>query len=340
MKNRCVKFISIILLGLSLIACTGEHESTPLYGAPTTIAKSESPIDVVCRIQAEFKRLEKPLMKSMSYQSAWKSWKFGAAPVNYPGYHKVLLTDAGLEFLQKHSRLELVLSLTPLFSEAEIGGEAATLLAGIPAGNKSVQGGKTAGLASALDESFYRSPTRPGRWFDKVENYYARSNTLYGHINKTESIHRKRAENLEKSLEAKIIEQLDKYGNAPFKIFNERPYMPQPHDVERIRQWIANNKAPQLNEPGLNFINRDDALFSALALFPLLPSPNQSGLNRDQILMMYMLGLEDQYWPAMMQLSSGQKEINQLRNKFKQQLPKLFANLCNRKSNEDLHNIN
>ncbi len=41
-----------------------------------------------------------------------------------------------------------------------------------------------------------------------------------------------------------------------------------------------------------------------------------------------MLGMEDKYWPAIMQLSSGQKEINQLREEFKKIIPKQFENLC------------
>lgn len=321
-----IESLLVALFCLLLFACTEEPQA--LYGTPTMMAQGETPIDTVCRIQAEFRELPKPLMDSMNYEYPWTSWKFGAASVDHLGYHTVQLTEVGLEFLRKHSRLELVLSLTPLFAEAGIGGEAATLLAGIPAGDKAVQGGKTAALAAALDETYYRQPKRPGDWYEKTENFYSRSRSLYSHMNKTASIHRELPDNFAKSLEAKIVQQLDKYGRAPFKLFDEPPYMPQPHNVESIREWIANNKAPKLNEQALNYLDKDDGLFSALALFPFLPSPQQSGLSRDQILMMYMLGLEDKYWPAIMMLSSGQKEINQLRSEFKRLIPKQFENLC------------
>ncbi|MFK8028316.1 MAG: hypothetical protein AB8C40_09695 [Gammaproteobacteria bacterium] len=183
-------------------------------------------------------------------------------------------------------------------------------------------------MAAALAETYYRQPNRQGDWYDKAENYYSRVRSLYGHINKTESIHQTRADNLEDSLEAKIIQQLDNYARTPYKLFYKRPYMPQPHNIESIRKWIADHQPPQLNESALNYVNNEDGLFSALALFPYLPSPQQSGLNRDQILMMYMLGMEDKYWPAIMQLSSGQKEINQLRKEVKKIIPKQFENLC------------
>ncbi len=332
MKCEFVQLMSIVFFSLLLSACTGKDDAKALYGAPTTMAKNESPIDTVCRIQAEFKELPKPLMKSMNYEYPWTSWNFGAAPVDHDGYHTVQLTEVGLEFLSKHSRLELVVSLTPLFAEAGIGGEAATLLAGIPAGDKSVQRGKTAALASALGETYYRQPKRPGDWYKKAEQYYSRVKGLYSIFNKTESIHAVRPENIDETLEAKIIEELNKYGAAPYKIFNERPYMPQPHSIESIREWVAKNDPPKLNESALKFTDTDDVKFSALALFPFLPSPAQSGLNRDQILMMYLLGIEDKYWPAMMNLTSGQQEIIQLRNEFKKLIPKQFSDLCHKRS--------
>ena len=326
-----IELFLVTLLTYLLFACT--EEPHVLYGTPTTMEQGETPIDTVCRIQAEFRKLPKPLMDSMNYVYPWTSRKFGAASVEYDGYDTVQLTEEGLDFLRQHSRLELVLSLTPLFAEPGIGGEAATLLAGIPAGDKSAQRGKTAALASALADTYYRQPKRQGDWYKKAENYYSRSRSLYGHINKTESIYRERPDNFVNSLEAKILQQLDKYARAPYKIFDERPYMPQPHNVKTIREWVANNKAPQLNEPALEYIENDDALFSALALFPYLPPPQQSGLSRDQILMMYMLGLENKYWPAIMMLSSGQEEINQLRSEFKQIIPKQFENLCDKHRN-------
>lgn len=321
-----IKTLLLIPLLLLLLACSEEH--TLLYGAPTTMVSGESPVDTICRIQSEFRELPKPVMDSMNYVYPWTSRKFGAATVEYDGYDTVQLTQEGLDFLQRHSRLELVVSLTPLFAEQGIGGEAAALLAGIPAGDKSAQRGKTAALAAALAETYYRQPKRPGDWYDNAANYYSRVRSLYGHINQTEAIHQKLPDKLVGSLEAKIIQQLDNYGRAPYKLFNERPYMPQPHNIESIRKLVANNLPPQLSQRALEYIESKDTLFSALVLFPYLPSPQQSGLNRDQILMMYMLGMEDKYWPAIMQLSSGQKEINQLRDEFKKIIPKKFERLC------------
>lgn len=328
MKTSIVRYI-IMAVAIFMSACSSEKDSLPLYGAPTTITPNESAIDTVCRIQAEFIDLPKPLMASLDYQPPWTSRNLGAAPVKHRGYHKVILTSAGLDFITRHSRLELVVSLTPLFEKPGIGGEAAVLLAGIPAGDKSVQRGITARLANAIKESHYRKPTDTGDWYVKAANYYSRVNTFSGLGNTTQNIHKKRPENLNQSLEAAIIEALRAYGKAPITLFDERPYMPQPHNEERIKKWIKETSAPRLNDKANQFIHRNNRQFTALVLFPFLPEPGRSTLMRDEILMMYLLSMENKYWPAIMQLSSGKKHINKLRKEFQREVEIQIADICN-----------
>jgi len=330
MEINIHKLLVAIAILFMQYSCSFEDEPLPLYGTPTRMALGESPIDTVCRIQAEFRELPKPLMQAISYEPPWTSRNFGAAPVDHRGYHKVELTPAGLEFLQKHSRLELVISLTPLFAEKDIGGEAAVLLAGIPAGNKSTQSGKTAKIANAVKETYYKSPKNPGDWYKKAEYFYSRVNTLSGLGNQTESIHQRRPENLSASLESKIIDVLYAYGRAPYKPFEQWPYMPQPHNIDLVKKWIENNNAPKLTEKAQQFISNDTSEFVALVLFPFLPEPGQSVLSRDDILVMYLLDLESDYWPSIMQLSSSKKYINQLRKEYHQAVFEKITTVCNR----------
>ena len=313
---------------MSAVGCSNEADPPPLYGTPTQLIENEDPLAAICRIQKEAFDLPTPLMESIGYQQPWVSRNFGAATVKHDGYHTVQLTQTGLSFIETHSRLELVTSLTPLFGVASKGGEAAVLLAGIPAGNKSIQKGKTARIANALREARYRKPESPGKWFDNVENYYSRVNTLTGLGNQTESIHQRKPEKLESSLEAKIINVLYDYGRIPIKIIEEWPHMPQPHNESRVTSWIQSNDAPLINNKVQQFINSHPKNFSALVLFPYLPEARKSTLSRDEILIMYLLGIEDKYWPAIMQLSSSMEIINELRSAFRKEVVKIIVQSC------------
>lgn len=328
MKTNLLRLIAIVFTCSMLIGCTDQDANHALFGTPTTIEAGNTPIDTVCRIQAAFRQLPKPLIKSMSYQAPWTSYNLGAASVDHRGYHKVQITEAGLEFLRQHSRLELVMSLTPLFAEAGIGGEAAALLAGIPAGNKSVQSGKTASIANALAKSLYRSPESPGSWYENAHQFYSRVTGLYGLANKAQSPDQDRRETTENSLEARIIEELRAFNSVPLKLLVNRPFMPQPHNEELVVKWIAGNEAPTLNEAALRAIQTDDRMFRALAWFPFYPEPRGSTFSRDETLMMYLLGVEQEYWPAVLQLSSGQGPVNQTRADFQELVTGTLSRLC------------
>ena len=328
MFKMTIKPFIIILLLCGLSSCSDDEPPAALFGSPTPILAGESSIDVVCRIQERFRSLPKPLMLSISYQPSWTSYRVGAASVQHRGYRKIQLTPEALNFLTKHSRLELVASLVPLLADTEIGGEAAVLLAGIPAGNKSVQGGRTAKLANALYESYYRSPTNYGQWFEKARQHYSKANTLYGLTNTTESIHRQLPVGFNVSLESKIIEALQAYSRAPYKVFQKRPYMPQPHEETLIRAWVSAQSTPALTAGAHTFVSTPNKQFTALVLFPLLPEPGNSSLRQDELLMMFLLDYQQKYWPTMMSLSSGHQYMRGLKREFQYKIQDHIAGIC------------
>lgn len=328
MASTSKRFFALILMLGCLTACTGDKSSAILYGAPTPILQGESPTDTLCRIQEAFKSIPKPLIQSRAYQPPWTSYKIGAASVDYRGYHTIRLTPEALTFLRQHSRLELVASLIPLLRDPDLGGEAAALLAGIPAGTKSAQGGKTAKLAHALHESNYRTPENPGRWFENARANYAKANTLYGLINTTESIHQQRPANVEGTLESKIIGVLRAYSRVSLRAFQEQPFMPQPHGDDLIKAWVQNQPVPALTPSAQEFVDANDKQFTALALFPLLPEPGQSPIKHNELLMMYLLNLQQNYWVTSMGFSSGKDYIRALKTEFQHKVQNAMAASC------------
>jgi len=312
--NRRAKSLLIPILLFMLTGC-GETEIPPLYGNLTAIEPGESPADVVCRIQNEFRALPKPLLDKMNYVGAWTSYRFGAASVDHRGYYKVELRPAGLQFLQQHSRLELVASLTPLLIDPEVGGEVAVLLAGTPAGNKAKQGMRTRSITEYLYETHYSSPSRPGDWFAKVYQRYGIARSLYGLSNTTEGIHRRKDPAYAGSLEQKLIEFLSAHGRAPLLPLKEKYlHIPQPHEKDLVERWIQNHGTPLLNSKAQAFIDHNKGVFAGIALLPLMPYPQRS-MKANELYMMWLLGFEDDHWPAMLQATTGlNMQTNYLEN--------------------------
>jgi len=293
-----------LVMTLLLVACS-ESEVPPLYGKPTKLTSNETPLLAICRIQEEFKSLPKPLMDRRSYVSGWTSRRLGAAAVRHDGYYQIHLRQEGLEFLQKHSRLELVASLTPLFTDPSVGGEAAVLLAGIPAGSKSDQGYYTRNIGNIIHRTHYASPDRSGDWFKNSAEFYGIANSLYGLTNTTEGLHRKRDPAYAQSLEQHIVDFLRAQSHAPLKHFAEGyPRVPQPHSQARLDEWVETHKAPRLTNKTQVFIHRYQGLFAGVALLPLLPYP-QSTLQGNEIHMMWLLKLEEAHWPAILRVNNG-----------------------------------
>ncbi|WP_199930508.1 hypothetical protein [Sedimenticola thiotaurini] len=326
MARQFVRVILVIVL-IFLVGCNGNDE-LPLYGSPTKIPPGETPIDVVCGIQKEFKILPKPLMQRMSYQSDWTSHRIGAAAVRHKGFYRVHLRQEALDFLQRHSRLELVASLTPLFIDPDVGGEAAVLLAGIPAGSDSMQGSITRTIAGHIEQSRYKSPDRPGSWYDNVDQRYHTVSSLYGLTNSTSRVHKKQIPEYPGSLEEAIVDLLDAFSHSPLvPLEGSYLHLPQPHNEALVERWISNHGVPTLKSKAQAFIDRYKGDFSGFAMLPLMPYP-QSQLQSNELYMMWLLGLEKEYWPAILQLTSGAKLPNKARKQFRKAFVDMVYRSC------------
>ncbi len=329
-KDKKTKHIFLYLfLGVCgfLSACS-EEPIAPLYGAPTPIPINQQPMDVVCQIQNEFKQLPKPLMTRYSYQSEWTSRPIGAASVKHRGFVKVHLREEGLSFLQQHSRLEIVASLSPLIHDDELGGEVAVLLAGIPAGDKAEQGSLTRGLAGMIDQRAYSSPSRPGQWHsvDEFKFYYL--NRFYGLLNTSARIHQREIDNYSGTLEQALEAVLQAYSKMPAVPLAEgRVNIPQPHNDAAIAQWISEHGVPDLIPKAEQFIQQQRSNFAALALLPLMPQPS-AYLESTEYYMMWLLSLEETFWPAVISVPRGELIPATLRQQLRQKIAETANGFC------------
>ena len=323
---------SVLVLIFILAGCNESHENNeeklPLYGKPTKVLSNESLVDALCKIQSEFRDLPKPLMLNMSQKGEWTTKKIGAPTAHYRGFSRIHLRPEALTFLQQHSRLELVASLVPLFIDPEVGGEAAVLLAGIPAGSDSMQGGTTGNLSSRIKETDYKSRENQGTWNDNGYNQFSAVTGLYGLTNSTSRIHKKNVVELPGSLESSIIELLRDLENAPLK-FLEIGYlhMPQPHTIETVRKWIDGHRLPLPSTKTKKFVEQYKGDFATMVMLPKIGQP-QGLLNLNEYYMMWLTGRENEYWPALLNLNSGQKYRNQLIKDFRKYYVKKAYDIC------------
>lgn len=116
---------AILLLVLLFIdGCTGNE---PPSGPPTPLGKKD-PMSVVCEIQREFKKLNKPVFTKIKYHEPWTESRIGAGTTHFSEYYEVFLSKEAYKFLEKHSPLEISTSLSPLIIEEENGADALTIM--------------------------------------------------------------------------------------------------------------------------------------------------------------------------------------------------------------------
>lgn len=105
-------------------ACTGNE---PPIGPPTPLGKKDS-MSVICEIQREFKKLSKPVFTKIKYHEPWTESRIAAGTTHFSEYYEVFLTKEAYKFLEKHSRIEISTSLSPLIIEEENGADALTIM--------------------------------------------------------------------------------------------------------------------------------------------------------------------------------------------------------------------
>ncbi len=145
-----------------------------------------------------------------------------------------------------------------------------------------------------------------------------RVSSIYGFTNTTSRIHKKQIPEYAGSLEKAIVDLLDVLSHSQL-VPLEKGYlhMPQPHDKALVEKWISDHGVPTLKSKAQTFTDRYKGEFSGFAMLPLMPYP-QSLLQTNEIYMMWLLELEKEYWPAILQLTSGAKLLNKIRKQFRQ----------------------
>lgn len=321
--------IGALLICAAVVGCS-KPDVPPLYGAPTRIAKGQTPMDVVCAIQDEFKQLPKPLMERIRYRAPWTSKRVGSPEVRHRGFDRIHLRAEALAFIERHSRLELVASLTPLFTDADNGGEAAVLLAGIPAGTDAEQGRVSRALAAHIKETNYASPQHPGHWHEKAYESISLSGSLYGEINTTSRIHSKSITGYIGSLEEALVNNIRQYAKVSL-LSLPRMYeqVPQPPLQGPLDAWIAAQSVPRLTGKARAFIEDNRNNFSALAVLPMMSLRSEYFETGDNYLM-WMLGLEDRYWGGMLRRATGNVPTRAIKIAFRKEAGDIIRQFCAR----------
>lgn len=319
----------VLAFGPVLSGC-GEYEDSkqPLFGSPTPVSSGTAPTKLACDIRQEFKNLPMPLMERMSYKGDWVRRPIVAAPTHHRGFRRVHLRGEAIAFLRSHSRLELVVSLTPLLVDPTYGGEAATLLAGIPAGTDADQGRLTRSLAQQIYDSGYRSPNQGGTWHRVAHASVASVAPLYGLSNTTSRIHARHVREYAGSLEEAIVRILKSHGALTPSTIQSlyEPYENPPLQGD-LREWAQGRPAPDLTGRAREFVQQHPGPFAAMALLPL-SSTRGSSLSVSEHLLMWLLDSQEEYWPAMLRRASGNKLAAPLTKAFRREAAQRVLALC------------
>lgn len=101
----------------------GCSEDGPPIGYPTSL-DNKAPMSVICEIQKEFKKLNKPVFTKIKYHEPWTESRLAAGTTKFAEYYEIFLTQEAYKFLEKYSPLEISTSLSPLIIEEENGADA------------------------------------------------------------------------------------------------------------------------------------------------------------------------------------------------------------------------
>lgn len=330
-KSRATACVMFLLWAALLSGCSPPAPPKPLYGPSTPLAEGQAPLDALCGIQSEFAALPAPLMQRLSYRPPWTTRRLGATPTPHRGFHRVHLRDEGLAFAARHARLELVAALVPEFADPARGGEAAALLAGIPAGDDAAQGTATRALGALLHETGYRSPERSGRWHAAGAERFGAAAGLYGLGNATSQARRRAAAGDPDSLEAAIVAVLKDWERLVLKPVRQvYEVYPEPPPSGPLADWVAGRAPPGLAGDALTFLERHPNAFAALVVFPTV-SLQGSGFDLDEQILMWLLGLEARYWPAMLRRPAGNELLGELLPAFRAEAVERIHAICARR---------
>jgi hypothetical protein len=127
--------VVFFFLVLCIAGCHTLSDPGHKFGTGTVIPEGKAAIDVVRQIQDEFRAIPKPILKTVVHHKSWKVSRLAAGSVTYGPFFEVRLTKTVYAFCEKHTSREILVSLTPLLFDDDLGGEVAVFLSGLPTKN-------------------------------------------------------------------------------------------------------------------------------------------------------------------------------------------------------------
>ena len=163
--KRTRDLLSCVALVVLLAAC-GSEDRRPV-GQPTAIRAGETAVDTLCRMRAEFANLESPLLDEVVFHDETRvlqQVEFHLHRKHLDAYYEFKLKPHAQQFVDRHSRSELIAALLPLMMHPVVGGEVAVLLVGLPVRDRFDAHYHFARPSTMLEGMGYRSPSDRGRW--------------------------------------------------------------------------------------------------------------------------------------------------------------------------------
>ena len=134
MKNQLLLLFTICFLAL-LCALQG-CDSGRVKTGPATAIQSRQPIDILCEIRENFKRLHLPVFTKIIYHKPWQERRFPDQLIKHGKRYTIVLTPESTEFIRTYAALELLVALSPLIVDEEYGVDVVALFDGMQPDNK------------------------------------------------------------------------------------------------------------------------------------------------------------------------------------------------------------
>ena len=107
-SSKIARLLSLAVLTL-IIGCS-ENTGIETLGMPTVIDPDQTPVDVICEIQAEFRELKKPVLDTVKLVPADQrsmSVDFMRVPEELPAYYQFELHPHAAAWVSSHTSAEI-----------------------------------------------------------------------------------------------------------------------------------------------------------------------------------------------------------------------------------------
>lgn len=267
------------------------------YGAPTPLAPDQPMRTAVCEIRRELANLEPPIVEAHDFHPAWSEYKFAAGRFDYRAVHQITLTDQAMEFVLRHSRVELIAALSPLLLDADKGGRAAAILGGLPARSKAALR-NTSAMAEVVKAAQMGDPRQPIVWVPPGTDRYYHPHIpgqLYGLTNMGGRLERSIPRDYSGSFEERLEEILLARSKLPMR-FIASPDLPPNGSRLTYEEMLANIEIPTADPRFVKYLGEFPRQDILITVFPLLWQ-SADGTNSPVIDILWANGWQGRYWP-------------------------------------------